>query len=385
MARCDRFEPSVLASAGLASDQIGFAKAEAFLSDVNSMSFGPCTVFRGDDVPVAVSQLVGFDGGHAVVSDVIGSNGERLAVFVSAGVDAGGPSADHLAACRAYVSDIETSFDMDTERAFMHATSMALRDREDAWQTSAAKLQAQNSELDRLASYAAHEFKTPLRSIMFDTEYVASKLAGALEEGPSCHIEGDGRTLSIPEPQLLEMSTTIQRIYDQSSQLSSQLDDLLFVVRSDDEDPPTELIDMASLVTTMVERHRYDIASADASVDLGPLPTVESNRQFLSIVFSNLISNAVRFRSPARPLVIGIAAEPYEAGVVFSVRDNGIGIGAEDHDQIFSPFHRLGQSDEGLGLGLSLCAKLLDRLQADLLVTSELDQGACFTVRLPQP
>ncbi len=380
---CDTNRPSILAVTGFLSDDVSSPLLTELLSVVAATTFGYCTVLTGGEVPPVFSQLAGFEARHAIVSDLVDANGDRLAIFVSVGMEEN-PSENHLLACQRYVEQIETSFDADTQRRFTHATSVALRDRETKWQRRVTDLKTANSELDRMASYAAHEFRTPLRSVMFDAEYLAFRL-NQVKNGGETVSAPTGKMMSLPAATVAEMSTFVQRIYDQTSYLATQLDHLLVVARSDNKSPLMEMIDMAELVADTLYRHRSDIAEVGASVDFGLMPTVCSNGQFMSIVLSNLIANAIRFRSPDRRLRIQISSERYDSGVLLSISDNGIGIDEQHHDRIFGPFDRLDESAEGLGLGLSLCTKLLERLGAELLVDSELGEGAQFTVKLPQP
>ncbi len=375
--RCNAVEPSIVASAGLPSNPTSTNEAAQPLADITAMTFGHFSVLVGPEVPNSFSRLAGFEAQHAVVSDLVDANGSRLAVFVSVGAD-GVPTKTHLAACEVYIAQTEQSFDADTQRRFAHTTSMALQKRERAWQRRVKDLTARNTELDRMASYAAHEFKTPLRSIMFDAEYMVAKLGRELESS-SPSVEG-----GIRADRVVEVSLTAQRIYDQSAELSSQLDDLLVVARSSDGPLKIGMIDLEKLVSKILERHRHSIADVGAAVEVGSMSAVWSNEQYLAIVVSNLISNAIRFRSENRDLQIGVSSETQDGCVLLSVADNGIGISEEDHDQIFSPFHRLDESIQGLGLGLSLSAKLLARLGAEFVVSSEPGCGSQFTIRLPQ-
>jgi signal transduction histidine kinase len=114
-----------------------------------------------------------------------------------------------------------------------------------------------------------------------------------------------------------------------------------------------------------------------------PLPRVHSNKLSLARVFSNLISNSIKYRSSAAP-EIRIAAVPEGRVIRFSFADNGIGIDPKYHARIFDVFKRLhGSEYPGTGIGLSLCRRIIENMGGEIWVESELGQGAHFYFTVP--
>jgi signal transduction histidine kinase len=72
-----------------------------------------------------------------------------------------------------------------------------------------------------------------------------------------------------------------------------------------------------------------------------------------------------------------------QQGTTFTVEDEGPGIPAEDLPTIFQPFHQLGDSNPGVGLGLAICRRIAEALGAELDVSSEVGVGTRFTLTLP--
>ncbi len=101
-------------------------------------------------------------------------------------------------------------------------------------------------------------------------------------------------------------------------------------------------------------------------------------------LFQNLVGNALKFHGPAPPK-IHIDARREANRWVFSVRDNGIGIGPEYKDRIFLIFHRLHTRDEypGTGIGLAICRKIVDRHGGQIWVESQPGKGTTFHFTLP--
>jgi len=101
-------------------------------------------------------------------------------------------------------------------------------------------------------------------------------------------------------------------------------------------------------------------------------------------IINNLLGNAIKFTNQGR---VELFVEQDREGVLIQVQDTGIGMSRQAQDAIFSPFSQ-GHTDTtrrfgGTGLGLTLCRQLVERMQGDIRVASEEDQGTLFTVRLP--
>ena len=117
-----------------------------------------------------------------------------------------------------------------------------------------------------------------------------------------------------------------------------------------------------------------------------PALAVRADRQRLSQVLVNLISNAVKYNHRDGTITISSQEEdPGQASIV--VADTGPGISPENIERIFIPFERLGAEQttvEGTGIGLPLARALTDAMGGQLTASSVLGQGAAFTVSLPR-
>jgi CheY-like chemotaxis protein len=103
-------------------------------------------------------------------------------------------------------------------------------------------------------------------------------------------------------------------------------------------------------------------------------------------VLTNLLSNALKYTQEGGA-VLNAAFDEQKNELVFSIRDTGMGIKAEDFDRLFSPFERLdikkNHSTKGTGLGLPISSKFCNLMGGSLSVASVYGEGSCFTVRLP--
>jgi len=101
-------------------------------------------------------------------------------------------------------------------------------------------------------------------------------------------------------------------------------------------------------------------------------------------VFSNLISNAIKYAHPQRDLVISIGYHKEPSTHIFSVADNGIGIPREYADNVFDIFFRGHEGRaEGTGIGLAIVKKAVNIMGGEVWFTSEKDRGTVFYFSLP--
>lgn len=104
---------------------------------------------------------------------------------------------------------------------------------------------------------------------------------------------------------------------------------------------------------------------------------------YVRSIFSNMISNAVKYRSLNRKLNLHIRTIHTDNAVLLSFQDNGIGIDLEKFkDKLFSPFHRFSPEIDGRGIGLYLVKNMVESNGGTLSVTSTVNEGTEFTFRL---
>lgn len=119
---------------------------------------------------------------------------------------------------------------------------------------------------------------------------------------------------------------------------------------------------------------------------VGELPDyIISDRIRLTQILTNLVHNAIKFTPQHK--TIELRVERLDNHLQFTVADQGIGIAPEHQTQIFDAFKQVDMSATryfgGTGLGLALVKKLVELLDGTLSLTSKLDQGSVFTIRLP--
>jgi light-regulated signal transduction histidine kinase (bacteriophytochrome) len=213
-----------------------------------------------------------------------------------------------------------------------------------------------NEDLNQFAFAASHDLQEPLRMITSYSQLLVKGYSGQL----------DG-----------EAATCIGFITQGTKRMRELLADLLAYTQltGDEEEEPVP-VELNDAFQTAVENCRTAIDETGASVTSGPLPAVLGHKPHFVQLFQNLISNGLKYRSDRVPH-IHVSAELQDDVWRISVRDNGIGIDPEYHEQIFGVFKRLhGKSIPGTGIGLAICKRVVDRYDGKIWVESRLDQGA---------
>ena len=129
------------------------------------------------------------------------------------------------------------------------------------------------------------------------------------------------------------------------------------------------------------------IEDSGAVVTHDPLPRITADGGQLVQIFQNLIGNGIKFRDEAKPRV-HVSARNVTDEWTFSVRDNGIGIDPEFHDDVFKMFKRLNAPEafgEGTGAGLSFVQKVIEGNGGEIRLHSVPGEGSTFYFTFPDP
>jgi len=224
-----------------------------------------------------------------------------------------------------------------------------------------AELERSNLELDSFAYIAAHDLKAPLRGI-----HNYSRL---LIESYGEQLDGDGQ----------EQLQTLMRL---TQRMESLIESLLYYSRVGRGELMRTEVNLNSLVSETLEMMQESNAQVHIN---GALPNLHADAVMLRAVFENLIGNAVKYNDKASPKVeVGYLAAGTEAGTsapTFYVRDNGIGIEEKHHNDIFRIFRRLHGREQyggGVGAGLTITKKIVERHGGRIWVQSTPGAGTTF-------
>ena len=249
-----------------------------------------------------------------------------------------------------------------------HVKAAELLDRRAAELTAARDTALKATEVkNSFLSSTSHELRTPLNSILGFAQLLQMSALSEEDSDGVVRILGAGRHLLALINELID----IARI--ESGDLSLSLE-------------PT-------LVRLVIEESSQLMApiAAERSIRLSqhcahPALAVHADRQRLSQVLVNLISNAVKYNYRGGSIAITCRAEGASRAIIV-VSDTGPGLSPENAERIFVPFERLGAEQtavEGTGIGLPLAKSLTEAMQGRLTVSSVLGEGAAFTISLPR-
>jgi light-regulated signal transduction histidine kinase (bacteriophytochrome) len=142
---------------------------------------------------------------------------------------------------------------------------------------------------------------------------------------------------------------------------------------------------MAQLVAEVVAELQPEAAGRQVVWHIQPLPLVSGDQALLKLVYTNLISNALKFTQSRSPGVVEIGYTNNREEVAFFVRDNGVGFDMQYADKLFGVFQRLHSDQEfpGTGIGLANVRRIIQRHGGRVWAESTPAQGATFCFTLP--
>jgi signal transduction histidine kinase len=224
--------------------------------------------------------------------------------------------------------------------------------------------QRSNADLEQFAYVASHDLQEPLRKVASFCQMLQRRYADSLDDRARQYIEFavDGATRMQRLITDLLAFSRIGRLYDSTGPV--RLDDVLDEVER-------------VLALTLQE--------SGAVVERPPLPTVIGDATLLTMLWQNLIGNAVKFRRPDVPPVVRIEVSGDDQQWTFALRDNGIGIEPEFADKIFVIFQRLHPRDKytGTGIGLAIGKKVVEFHGGSIRLDLDYRDGAGFVFTLP--
>ncbi len=232
-----------------------------------------------------------------------------------------------------------------------------------------AELDERNSQLDSFAYVASHDLKEPLRGINNFSNFLLEDCAEQLDE------------------QGLNYIRTMMRL---TTRMETLLDSLLYYSRLSRADLNARQLDMNAAVADAMELLVARIQESGAQIEVkGPLPVVRGDADRLGEVFSNLLSNAIKYNDKKPPQIeIGLRQGSPEEPVVFYVKDNGIGIAPEHQKLAFQIFKRLHGREAyggGVGAGLTIVRRIIERHGGSIWMESALGLGTTFYFTLNSP
>ena len=173
-------------------------------------------------------------------------------------------------------------------------------------------------------------------------------------------------------------------IVDGGTRMRSILDSTLELSRAGTHDMVFKDVDLKEVVDELQQVLEEDLRGVELVVNLRA-PVVASDRWAVFLVLKNLLTNAIKYRSPKRPPIIFLKSYVSGDTVRVAVQDNGVGIRDDLQHKVWLPFKRFAHRHDvpGNGVGLTIVKRLLHRVHGDVELQSEVDEGSTFTVTFP--
>ena len=143
-------------------------------------------------------------------------------------------------------------------------------------------------------------------------------------------------------------------------------------------------VNSETVIRSICEEYQPRLAKIGAAIGIDtPLPTVHADSRWLTEVFENLITNAMKYGCDNPNPAITVGCVTNEKEHQFYVRDNGAGIDPAHHAQILEPFRRLRTDKEGSGMGLAIVLRIIKMHGGRIWIDSQPGNGATFFFALP--
>jgi signal transduction histidine kinase len=251
---------------------------------------------------------------------------------------------------------------LQTFLGMLVVTSLALQVAMQQLRRTAAALAQARLELQQFVDLAAHDLQEPLRNIMSFSDLLSER----------------HRERLVPEGREF-----LDYVTGSAGRMRRLIDDLLSASRASRAPLRLQECDTAQLCRAAEDNLRALVLQSGARIEQQGLPSLRADAALLESLFQNLLSNALRYRGEAPP-VVRIAARRDGAAWRFEVRDNGRGIEPRYHQTVFQMFERLDKKENsvGTGAGLAICRHIVQRHGGRIWVESNAGGGAAFIFTL---
>ncbi len=249
-------------------------------------------------------------------------------------------------------------------------------------QTTQEAIIANNKELESYIYVASHDLRSPLVNIQGFSQRL-KKHSEALKQCMAyCNTDTDSKNdiLDITEQKIPKDLNYIQTNVVKMDKL---INGLLQVSRTGRISMKFQNIDMNKLINSVISSYNFQLSEIKAKVTIHDLQNCYGDENLLNQLFSNIISNAIKYKSPDRELQLEISSTLKFTKVIYSVKDNGIGISPRHIEKIWDVFFRIDScSQTGDGLGLSLAKRIVDKHKGKIWVESEEKRESTFYIEL---
>ncbi len=227
-------------------------------------------------------------------------------------------------------------------------------------ETLAIKLQEQNRQLDEFAHIISHNLRSPIGNI--------KALIGLLNDKSS-----------IDDYRLI-----FDKLKNLSINLNETMNDLMDTLKVKKETKIERIeVRFKDIMDKVIQSLEGELIRSAAAItfDFDKAPTIVYSRAYMESILLNLMSNAIKYRSPERKPIIHIETAKENDAVQLRVRDNGLGIDMQKHgDKLFGLHKTFHGNKEARGVGLFLIKTQVEALGGAIQAVSEVGKGTTFII-----
>lgn len=236
-----------------------------------------------------------------------------------------------------------------------------------------SQLRQRNDDLEQLSKILSHDLKEPIRKITLFADLLTSETPDAPDELTTRALTGVAKA---------------------AARLRQLVGDLQFYFALTNEPPDNAIpVDLTALVAQTAQEFDATLLTCETNA----LPAVPGNQSELTNLFRQLLDNAVKFRQPGQTATVRVAGDMmrlnsfrnlphkyrYTNFARIVVADNGIGFNNRQRDDIFRILRKLDPHTPGIGLGLAIAKKIVERHNGQISAESVEDGGTRITILLP--
>jgi signal transduction histidine kinase len=227
------------------------------------------------------------------------------------------------------------------------------------------ELEAANKELEAFSYSVSHDLRAPLRAIhgymnIFGEDY-------------SDHMDDEAKRLT-------------RNVLANAKKMGQLIDDLLAFSRLGRKELTKSLVPMKYIVSTTWEELSRMEGKRKLEFILKDLPETYADSITIKHVWSNLISNALKYSGNKEKAIIEVGSEEKEEFIIYYIKDNGVGFNMNYYDKLFGVFQRLHSANEfeGTGVGLAIVQRIITKHGGKIWAEAKPNEGATFYFSLPK-
>jgi light-regulated signal transduction histidine kinase (bacteriophytochrome) len=227
-----------------------------------------------------------------------------------------------------------------------------------------AQLDAAKKEMEAFSYSVSHDLRAPLRAINGFSQIVLEEYADKFDN---------------------EGKRFVNLIRSNIQKMEELINALLALSRIGRKEIEYSEVDMDKMAEEVFEEIKNITPERKVQLDISPLPLAHCDKGMIHQVFSNLLSNALKYTRLREAAIIKVGGYTEDSENVYYVKDNGAGFDMHCADKLFGVFQRLYSEDEfeGIGIGLTIVQRIIKRHGGKIWAEGKVNEGATFYFTLP--